>query len=137
MGETLSRLRVRYVETDQMGVVHHAAYLGWLEVARTEYLRERGIPYRTLEERGIRMPVLSLSVSYLSPARYDDELVLKARLAEGNGLRFRFTYEILREADGALLCTAQTEHVATDLAGRPRRVPKDVLALIGGNGDPR
>jgi acyl-CoA thioester hydrolase len=137
MGETLSRLRVRYVETDQMGVVHHSSYLAWLEVARTEYLRERGIPYRTLEERGIRMPVLAVKVRYLSPARYDDELLLKARLAEGNGLRFRFTYDILREADGTLLCTAETQHAATDLHGRPRRVPKDLLALIGGNGDPR
>ena len=137
MGETLSKLRVRYVETDQMGVVHHSSYLAWLEVARTEYLRARGIPYRVLEERGIRMPVLAVTARYLSPARYDDELVLKARLAEGNGLRFRFTYDILRETDGALLCTAQTEHVATGLDGRPRRIPKELLALIGGNGDPR
>lgn len=137
MLESLSTLRVRYVETDQMGVVHHSVYLAWMEVARTEYLRERGVPYRSLEERGIRMPVLSLQTRYLSPARYDDEILLKARLADATGVRFRFHYDILRKADGALLCSGQTEHASTDLEGRPRRLPKDLLALIGGHVETR
>ncbi len=137
MPESLSTLRVRYVETDQMGVVHHSAYLAWMEVARTDYLRDRGVPYRSLEERGIRMPVLSLQTRYFAPARYDDEILLKARLTEASGVRFRFDYDILRKADGALLCTGQTEHASTDLEGRPRRLPKDLLALIGGDVETR
>jgi acyl-CoA thioester hydrolase len=137
VGESTSTLRVRYVETDQMGVVHHSAYLAWMEVARTEYLRHRGVPYRAMEERGIRMPVLAVSVRYLAPARYDDELEVSARLAEASGVRFRFDYQVRRRGDEALLCTGTTEHVATDLAGRPRRIPKDVLELIGGDVESR
>ncbi len=133
MAETRSQLRVRYVETDQMGVVHHSAYLAWMEVARTDYLRSRGIPYRAMEEWGIRMPVLAVSVRYLTPALYDDELTVSAKLVEVSGVRFRFDYEVRRDGDDTLLCTGTTEHVATDLAGRPRRIPKDVLEIIGGD----
>ena len=84
MPECVSTLRVRYVETDQMGVVHHSAYLAWMEVARTEYLRARGVPYRLLEEKGIRMPLLSVHAEYRVPARYDDEVELVARLAHAD-----------------------------------------------------
>lgn len=133
MPDCTSTVRVRYVETDQMGVVHHSAYLAWMEVARTEYLRARGIPYRSLEERGIRMPVLEVGASYKVPARYDEEVTLTARLAASSPVRFRFEYDMRRVPDGALLCTGYSEHVATDLAGRPRRIPKELLDLIGGD----
>ena len=131
MAESVSDLRVRYVETDQMGVVHHSAYLAWLEVARTDYLRGRGLSYRSLEESGFRMPVLSLGMNYHRPARYDDELAVRARLTDTTGVRFRFDYEVLRKTDGAVLCRGWTEHVVTDLAGKPRRLPKEMIALIG------
>lgn len=131
MAESVSDLRVRYVETDQMGVVHHSAYLAWLEVARTDYLRGRGLSYRSLEESGFRMPVLSLGMNYHQPARYDDELAVRARLTDTTGVRFRFDYEVLRKTDGAVLCRGWTEHVVTDLAGKPRRLPKEMIALIG------
>ena len=133
MPDCTSTVRVRYAETDQMGVVHHSAYLAWMEVARTEYLRARGIPYRSLEERGIRMPVLEVRASYKIPARYDEEVKLTARLAASSPVRFRFEYDMRRVPDGALLCTGCSEHVATDLAGRPRRIPKELLDLIGGD----
>lgn len=132
MPEWTSQVRVRYVETDQMGVVHHASYLAWMEVARTEYLRSRGLPYRELEEMGIRMPVLEVAAKYMAPAKYDEEILLKAELAAATGVRFRFDYEIRRMQDGALLCEGHTEHAATDLSGRPRRVPREVLDRIGG-----
>lgn len=133
MASVSCRLRVRYAETDQMGVVHHAAYLPWLEVARTEYLRERGLPYKSLEEKGFRMPLLSVSASYLSPALYDDELAITASLVEATPVRFSFEYEVLREGEARPLCRARTDHVTTDLRGRPRRLPADLMSLLGGN----
>lgn len=131
MVKSTTTLRVRYVETDQMGVAHHSAYLAWMEVARTEYLRLRGLPYRVLEEKGYRMPVLAIALKYKSPAYYDDELQLTAGLVETNRLRFRFEYEIRRSPDGALLATGTSEHVSTDLAGKPRRLPDKLFSLIG------
>jgi len=136
MLESTSRLRARYVETDQMGVVHHSAYLAWMEVARTDYLRERGLPYKELEALGFRMPVLGVEVRYLLPALYDDEILVKARLARASGVRFSFDYEVLRASDGTLLCRARTDHAATDHAGRPRRLPKELARLIGGDIEP-
>jgi len=135
MRECVSTVRVRYAETDQMGVVHHSAYLAWMEVARTEYLRAQGIPYRLLEEKGIRMPVLSVAVEYRVPARYDDEVQLVARLASASPVRFTFEYEMRRVPDGVLFCAGRTEHAATDTAGRPRRIPRDLLDRIGGDGE--
>ncbi len=131
MGETISRLRVRYVETDQMGVAHHSAFLAWMEVARTEYLRSHGVSYRALEEQGYRMPVLSLSIRYFAPARYDDELRLTARLLESNGVRFKFEYKIAREPDGLLLSSCRSEHAVTGPDGRPKRLPPELLSIIG------
>jgi acyl-CoA thioester hydrolase len=131
--ESASRLRVRYVETDQMGVVHHASYLAWLEVARTDYLRDRGISYRELEALGFRLPVLGVEVRYLKPALYDDEILVRARLASAGGVRFTFEYDVERPADGEVLARGRTEHAATDHSGRPRRLPKDLLHQIGGH----
>lgn len=132
MAETTARLRVRYVETDQMGVVHHSAYLAWLEVARTEYLRERGLSYRELESMGIRMPVLKAEVEYLRPAHYDDLLFVTARLESATAVRFTFRYEVRRDG-GETLCVAATYHAATGPDGRPRRLHPDVLRTIGGD----
>ncbi len=131
MPETSTTLRVRYVETDQMGVVHHSAYLAWMEVARTEYLRVRGVPYRSLEDRGIRMPVLAISLRYRQPARYDDEVLVKARLVQANGVRFAFEYDILRAPGEVLLASGRTEHASTDLNGKPCRLPSNLLCKIG------
>jgi acyl-CoA thioester hydrolase len=114
-----------------MGVVHHSAYLAWMEVARTEYLRDRGVPYRSLEDRGIRMPVLAISLRYLQPARYDDEVLVKARLVQANGVRFAFEYDILRAPGEILLASGRTEHASTDLNGKPCRLPSNLLCKIG------
>jgi acyl-CoA thioester hydrolase len=133
MLESTSSLRVRYVETDQMGVVHHSAYLAWMEIARTDFLRHRGLPYRDLEARGFRMPVLGVEVRYMRPALYDDEILVKARLADAGGVRFTFEYEVSRASDGLLLAHGRTKHASTDHAGRPRRLPKDLMHQIGGH----
>jgi acyl-CoA thioester hydrolase len=131
MGSATAQIRVRYVETDQMGVVHHAAYLSWLEVARTEYLRGRGISYRELEALGIRLPVLDLEVTYHRPALYDDFVDVTAELISATPVRFTFRYTVRRPSDGALLCEALTEHAAVDPRGRPRRMPPELFSLLG------
>ncbi len=136
MLESTSTLRVRYVETDQMGIVHHSAYLAWMEVARTDFLRQRGLPYKELEERGVRMPVLRVEVQYVQPALYDDEILVKARLAQAGGVRFSFEYEMVRARDGRLLCRGRTDHASTDLSGRPKRMPKALARQIGGDIEP-
>lgn len=132
MVSATTQVRVRYAETDQMGVVHHAAYLPWLEVARTEYLRGRGISYRELEGRGIRLPVLGVRVKYHHPACYDDLLDVTAELTAATPVRFTFAYSVRRHGDGALLCEGRTEHAAVDLRGRPRRISPELFTLLGG-----
>lgn len=136
MAETTARIRVRYVETDQMGVVHHSAYLAWLEVARTEYMRERGLSYKEMEAQGVRMPVLKVEVEYLRPALYDDELWVTARLQVATAVRFTFCYEIKRAGEVAPLCVASTHHAASGLDGRARRVPPHILNILGGDLEP-
>ncbi|HNQ77333.1 MAG TPA: thioesterase family protein [Acidobacteriota bacterium] len=133
MADSKSFLRVRYVETDQMGIVHHSVYFHWMEVGRADYLRERGLSYAKMEEMGIRMPVVEAKAEFISPAKYDDEIVVRTSLAEKNRISFAFDYEIARKADGILLAKGTTRHVATDGFNRPRRVPTDVFKIIGGS----
>lgn len=124
------RWRVNYSEIDQMGVVYHARYLPWLDVARTEYLRAGGISYRELEARGFLLVVGELSIRYLRPARYDDDLVIRASVREAGSRRVTFAYEVLRAADGERLATASTDMFVLDRAMRPTRLPDDVRALL-------
>ncbi len=133
MAEATVSIRVRYAETDQMGVVHHAAYLPWLEVARTEYLRQRGLPYKTLEAKGINMPVLKVEVEYIKPALYDDLLSVSARLETASAVRFQFVYEVRRDQGETLLCRGRTFHAATGRDGRPKRVPAELMHILGGD----
>jgi len=113
-----------------MGVAYHAHYLVWFEQGRTEYLRSLGGTYRRLEEDGTLLVVVETGVRHLRPAAYDDLLTVRTRLADLRGVRMRFEYEVLR--DGDLLATGFTTLAATDRAGRPRRLPSDFLARIGG-----
>ena len=133
MDEISAAVRVRYVETDQMGVVHHSVYFHWMEVGRTEYMRMKGLPYSRMEEMGIRMPLIEARAEYLSPARYDDELEVRTRLGGATPVTFVFDYEIVRKRDMKVIARGTTRHVAADGSNRPRRVPKDVFDLIGGN----
>jgi len=119
-----ARIRVRYGETDQMGVVYHANYLNWFEVGRTELLREAGVTYRQLEEQGLMLPLTDASLSYKVPARYDDVLEVRTRIAYLNPLRLDFAYEIVRLEDEQLLVTGMTKHVFTNLQLRPVRLQR-------------
>jgi acyl-CoA thioester hydrolase len=124
-------LRVRYPETDQMGVVHHIHYLVWFEVGRTELLREAGCSYDQMEKDGVWMPVIEAGCRYLSPARYDEIIKVTTRLIEVTRVTARFEYSVERPADGRLLATGSTRHAATDQRGVPCRLPERVVALAG------
>ncbi len=124
-----SAIRVRYAETDQMGVAWHGEYLAWFEVGRTDLLRNLGLTYRELEEQGLRLPVIEAAVRYLRPALYDDVLEITTAIAHISGARVSFSYEVLRE--GMPLATGSTSHAAVDRDGRPRRMPDDLRRRLG------
>jgi len=119
-------VRVRYAETDQMGVAWHGEYLAWFEVGRTDLLRGCGCTYRELEAQGLRLPVIEVQARYLRPARYDDVLAIHTRLTDVGGARVSFDYEVRREGTEGPLATGSTSHAAIDLHGRPRRIPEDL-----------
>lgn len=116
-----SQVTVRYAETDMMGIVYHANYLPWFEIARTTLLKEQGLPYRQLEEMGYRLPVLSVTAKYLRPAVYDDSLTIIASLREKPLLRIHLEYEVRRGEE--LLATGETHHAFVNLQGHPVRPP--------------
>ena len=122
--------RVRYGETDQMGVGYHAHYLVWCELARTEHMRRAGVRYRDLEERGFKLAVAEAHLRYARSARYDDLLKVTAWLSEVGSRRIVFQYKVERPEDEALLCTAETSLVCLNRDNRPTRMPEDVLKLM-------
>ena len=123
---SVSTLRVRYAETDQMGIVYHAHYLVWFEVARTDLLRQFGWTYREMEETGIRLPVIEAQCTYLRPARYDDEIEVRASVRLLSAVRLEFTYEVVLTKDGTTAAVGITRHAALTMAGRPCRLPDRV-----------
>ena len=118
-----TRVRVRYAETDQMGVVYHSNYLIWFEVGRVEFIRQLGLNYKQMEEEGCGITVVDVHVRYRAPARYDDELVIETRLLAARGAVVRFGYRILRIADGLLLCEGETMHVVVGMDMKKRSLP--------------
>ncbi|HOE96176.1 MAG TPA: thioesterase family protein [Candidatus Sumerlaeota bacterium] len=118
----ISRYRVTYRMTDQMGVVYYGHYLELFEIGRTEMLRDAGFEYRALERDGYYLPVVHVSADYLSPARYDDLLLIHTWLEHLGKVRFDFRYELCREGDDRALCRGRTRHVLVGADGRPRRL---------------
>jgi len=126
------QIRVRYGETDQMGVVYHGNYALYLEMGRIEWLRKLGISYKTMEENGIMLPVVSLHVNYKKPAGYDDLINVKTQLANKPTAKIEFEYEITNQK-GELLSTASTILVFVDMkTGRPTKAPQYILDIIEG-----
>ena len=120
-----TRLRVRYAETDQMGVVYHANYLVWFEVGRVEFIRQLGLDYKSMErEEGCGIAVIDVSARYRLPARYDDELIVQTRLIAARGAVIRFGYRIVRAADDVLLCEGETVHVVVGSDMKKRSLPQ-------------
>lgn len=125
-------LRVRFVETDQMGVVHHSRYLAYAEAGRVEYLRRRGADYRAFVESGYHMPIVEAHLEYKRPALFDDEIVVEVRVASCSRVTLRFDFEILRAEGGqeVVLCRGHTVLACVDARGVPRRMPAGVAELL-------
>jgi acyl-CoA thioester hydrolase len=118
-------IRVRYAETDQMGVVYYANYLVYFEIGRVEYMRERGVAYKEMEIQDDSFIVVAEShCRHLRPARYDDLLRIRTRVAQVRRRTIRFAYEIVEDASGTLLATGQTMHVVCDRKGKPKALPE-------------
>lgn len=128
MIHSISKIRVRYAETDRMDVVYHSNYLIWFETARIQMLDEIGISYREIEARGLFLPVLTISAAYRSPARFDDRLEVHLFMKHPPRARMHFEYEVRR--DGDLLATGQSSHGFMNRQGKGQRPPEDLLSKI-------
>jgi acyl-CoA thioester hydrolase len=127
-------LRVRYAETDKMGVVYHSNYVIWFEVGRVELLRQLGFEYSSMEkEDDCHIPVVDLRVRYKAPALYDDEIVVRTRLSNVRSSLLHFAYEVLRAGDRSLLATGETMHIIVDNQFQRRSLPEKYLKAFAGN----
>lgn len=126
-----TEIRVRYQETDNMGVVYYANYLVWFEIARTEYLRSCGISYRQIEKRGLYLMVVSASCKYKSPARYDDVVRIQSWISALKNSSLRFEYNLF--VGEKLIATGESVHVFTNESRKPVRIPEEVRSLQAGH----
>ena len=123
-----TRLRVRYKETDQMGIVHHSNYLVWFEIGRTDLCREAGFAYRVIEERGYILVVTEITCRYRAPYQYDDEVLMKTNIAEAASRAMKFGYELWDGSGGRLHATGTSSHVWVDrTTRRPVMAPEDIM----------
>jgi acyl-CoA thioester hydrolase len=124
------QVRVRYSETDQMGVVYHGSYIPFFEMGRVEWLRSRGVSYKSLEESGIALPIVSMTLNYKKPARYDDLLTIKTKFKKYSSVKIEFDCEIWSEQND-LLTTAHFILVFVNMkTGRPMVPPTEILEII-------
>ena len=127
-----TELRVRYAETDQMGVVYHSNYLIWCEIGRTDYIRALGTPYAELERNGVALAVSEASLRCHAPARYDDIVRVETSLTEVRSRTVTFDYVIVHAGTGARLATASTTLVSLDPVGKVAALPLDVRDFLAG-----
>jgi len=128
---TSSSFRVRYAETDQMGIVYYANYLVWFEIGRTDYCRQLGFAYREMEEQnGLYIMVAEARCRYKAPARYDDEILVRTCLRDVRKRVIVFGYEVYRLPDEEMLAEGETVHVITDRDGHPRALPQKYAELL-------
>lgn len=127
-----ARVRVRYAETDQMGVVYHANYIVWFEVGRVELLRSLNLPYKQLEEEGILIAVVEVNARYKKPAKYDDEIAVRTTVKQVRGSIIRIGYQVVRIADEDLLCEGETVHIVIDRDFKKSRLPEHYVARMLG-----
>jgi acyl-CoA thioester hydrolase len=119
-GETT--FRVRYSETDQMGVAYHPNYIIWFELGRIAFLRELGFTYGEMEDDGMHLPLVEVRCRYKHPARFDDEITVRTRLAQLRTSLLRFRFEIVRNSDGRLLCEGESVHMVVGNDLKPTRL---------------
>jgi acyl-CoA thioester hydrolase len=130
-GET--KLRVRYAETDKMGVVYHSNFVIWFEVGRVELLRQLGFQYSEMESQdNCHIPVVDLRVRYKAPAQYDDEIVVRTQIKNVRSSLLHFSYEVFREADRALLATGETMHIIVDNKLERKALPEKYMQAFNG-----
>jgi len=125
-----TRVRVRYAETDRMGVVYYANYFVWFEVGRTDWLRQTGWTYREMERDGVSLPVIEAQCEYRQPARYDDEIEIATNGTLVTPVRVRFDYALSRAGDDTAIAAGHTVHAAVDPDGRPCRLPDRVREMF-------
>jgi acyl-CoA thioester hydrolase len=121
---SLSTVRVRYAETDQMGVVYYANYFVWFEVARADLLRTLGWSYRDMEETGVHLPVIEAQCDYRRPARYDDEIEVRTEGRLASPIRLEFSYQVSVKGQPEVAASGRTVHAALGRDGRPCRLPQ-------------
>jgi acyl-CoA thioester hydrolase len=130
MPASISTIRVRYAETDKMGVVYYANYLVWFEVGRADLLRSLGWSYRDMELAGVSLPVIEAQCTYQRPARYDDEIEVRTTGRMLSPVRMEFEYAVIRVQDQTPVAAGKTIHAAIDAAGRPCRLPERVREVF-------
>jgi acyl-CoA thioester hydrolase len=122
---------VRFYETDLMGIVHHGSYVGYLEVARVEWLRRRGVSYVSWAQRGLHLAVVDIALRYRAPSRFDDEIDVEVALGEWRAASIRFDYRLLRVGDGVLLAEGSTRLACVDDKGTLKRVHDEMADVLG------
>ena len=130
MPSSVTHLRVRYAETDKMGVVYYANYLVWFEVGRTDLLRSLGWTYRDMEGSGISLPVIEAHCEYQRPARYDDEIEVRTEGVMLSAVRMQFNYTVVRRSDNVVTASGRTVHAAVTPEGRPCRLPDRIRKVF-------
>ena len=120
----ITEIRVRYVETDAMGIVHHGNYFNWMEVGRTEFFRYLGLPYAEIEAKGIYFPVIEVHCKYIKPAKYDEQVLVETEIEKYTAARVVFNYTILRKTDRQVLVQGQTIHAFVNEKGRQINIKK-------------
>ncbi|HWH59020.1 MAG TPA: thioesterase family protein [Terriglobales bacterium] len=124
-------IRVRYAETDQMGVVYHANHFVWFEVGRVEFFRQLGFSYKDMEQQyGCHIAVVDARCRYKAPARYDDEVVVRTQLKNARESMVHFGYELVRAADGLLLAEGETMHVVIDREMKKTPIPEKYMRIF-------
>ncbi|MGH7270542.1 MAG: acyl-CoA thioesterase [Polyangiaceae bacterium] len=124
------RVRVRFGETDLMGIVHHASYVPYMEVARIEWLRRRGITYADWAAQGVHLPVVELSVKYRAPARFDEEIDVHTTLSEIGAASVRFDYRLVRVHDGVVCTEGSTRLACIDAGHTLRRISEEIAEVL-------
>ena len=132
MAEHRHRIRVRYVESDQMGLAHHSAYVAWLEEARIEWLRSVGQSYRELEAQGVFMPVIELGLTYKQSFRFDDEIALITSGEVLGRTRVAFTTRFALASQDEVRAEGRVVIAAVNREGRPQRIPAALVATLTG-----
>ncbi|MCU0508552.1 MAG: acyl-CoA thioesterase [Anaerolineae bacterium] len=123
--------RVRYFETDAMGIVHHASYITWFEEGRSAFTRAIGYPYSRMEQEGISLAVAEVVARYHRPARYDDEVRVQAALSQLGSRGMAFAYEVRRVSDDVLLVSGSTRHISVDAQGKVTVLPQSLREMLG------